>query len=445
MTTRLYRWLSTTTMVGLLAGVASQARAYPTDQYERTHIRRLPWQQKNDAGPRSGRKSPPGGQWTSDRIQLRMTGVGRDFDLTVDTPKDPELQKGLEDILRRASWKKYNVAILDITNPAAPRYAAVNETDQQTPGSVAKLLVAAGMLQELKDRFPDDIAKREAILRDTMVAADEWCMPNSHEVPVVKPDRVSVRRVLMGDTFSLWEWMDHALSPSSNAAGTIIWREATLMHLLGASYPPPAPKREPALWKTWSRQEFTDAAFSVVDKPIVDAGISPEDFNLRLFFTKGASKYIYSKSSRSSPLALVQWMLRMEQGRIVDEFSSLELKRMLYLTRRRVRYVDSPALKDSAVFFKSGSLFECVPEEGYVCGKFRGNKTNVLNAITGVETPMPAVSTPSPDATLMASVGPEPAPPVVYIVAVMSNELKRSAASDHARLATEIHQLIMPH
>ena len=31
----------------------------------------------------------------------------------------------------------------------------------------------------------------------------------------------------------------------------------------------------------------------------------------------------------------------------------------------------------------------------------------------------------------------------VYVVAVMSNELKRNAASDHARLASEIHALVV--
>jgi hypothetical protein len=30
-------------------------------------------------------------------------------------------------------------------------------------------------------------------------------------------------------------------------------------------------------------------------------------------------------------------MLRLEQGRVVDEFSSREIKRMMYVTERRIR------------------------------------------------------------------------------------------------------------
>ena len=177
----------------------------------------------------------------------------------------------------------------------------------------------------------------------------------------------------------------------------------------------------------------------------------------------------------------------MEQGKLMDEYSSLEMKRLFYLTRRRVRYVYSKALNDSAVFFKSGSLYKCQPEEGFECGKYRGNHTNVLNSIVTVETPRSKVvevtakdastkaadlgtntqkgpvsvakkSDPSAKVSVAGAekVNPEGAsaektatlsktvelPPLVYIVAVMSNELKRNASFDHALLAGEIHQLV---
>ena len=166
---------------------------------------------------------------------------------------------------------------------------------------------------------------------------------------------------------------------------------------------------------------------------------------------------------------------------MVDEFSSLELKRMLYLTRKRIRYGVSPALNDSAIFFKTGSLYKCKPEEGFRCGAYRGNDVNVLNALIVVETPEPppepepetaedaeasktAAATKvteaakadeprkTPEATKAADAAqakPQapaavtiPEPKWVYLVAVMSNELKRNAATDHMNLATAIHELV---
>jgi len=416
---------------------ARPAAAYPTDETARTGIRRLAWQHAVDAGERSGRKDPPGATWPSARIELKMLGA-RDFRLNAATPKDPELQAGLEAILKREAWRHYTLAVLDISDPLRPRYAAVQEQEQQTPGSVAKVLVAAGLFQALKDRFGDDLAAREAFLRGVKVTADEWAMPNSHEVPVVNGEQVSVRPVRLGDVFSLWEWLDHALSPSSNAAGTMMWREATLMGLLGADYPPPA--YDAALFAHWEKPAFTAAAFRTLDRPLADAGLDPETFKLRLFFTKGPSRFLANEESRVSPLALVQWMLAVEQGRMVDEFSSRELKRLLYLTRRRIRYAKAPELDDAAVFFKSGSLFQCKPEPGFTCAQYEGNEVNVLNALVEVEIAPPPSAAP-------ATAGPPPvgAPlrPLVYIVAVMSNELKRNAADDHARLASLVHKLLL--
>ncbi len=410
----------------LCVALPTLAHAYPTDQYERTKIRRLVWQHEVDEGVRHGRKTPEGARWPASRITLKMTDAGKSYRLTTETPKDPQLQQGLEKILRKRLWHKYHVAILDITHPDKPRYAAVGESEGQTPGSVAKILIGAALFDAVAKRFPNDIAAREAFLRNTMVAADDWAMPNHHEVPVVwgdKLEHVSIRPVRTGDTFSLWEWVDHALSPSSNASASMVWREVTLMNLLGADYPPP--KRDRDLWARWDKQAFSDAAFAAVDAPLKNAGIDPATFSLRLFYTRGAGKYIHGDSSTVTPLALVQWMLAVEQGRMVDSFSSLELKRLLYLTRRRIRYAKAEVLKPFAVFFKSGSLFRCAPEEGYHCAQYEGNVVNVLNALVEVET---------------APV--EGKPTRVYIVAVMSNELKRNAAEDHQDLAGSVHALI---
>ncbi len=62
-------------------------------------------------------------------------------------------------------------------------------------------------------------------------------------------------------------------------------------------------------------------------------------------------------------------------------------KRLIYMTQRRIRYASSPALNDAAVYFKSGSLYRCKPEEGFVCRKYEGNVENLMNSVAIVESP----------------------------------------------------------
>jgi hypothetical protein len=54
---------------------------------------------------------------------------------------------------------------------------------------------------------------------------------------------------------------------------------------------------------------------------------------------------------------------------------------------RRIRYASAPALKDSAVYFKSGSLYSCSEEEVFSCGKYMGNNKNYMNSVAIVESP----------------------------------------------------------
>lgn len=416
-----------------------------------------------------------------------------DLRLDASTPRDAKLEAGLRALVSRVPFKSYNVVILDITDPAAPRFAAVRENEALLPGSVAKLLIAAALYRELRQRFPDSTAAREAFLRATRVTADDWALPNVHEVPIVDGDNVVYRPVRVGDTFTLWEWLDHMLSASSNAAASMMWREVTLMSLLGSEYPPAS--RGAELWQRFDCATFSQAAFAAVDAPLLDVGIDPATFELRLFFTKGAGKYVDSGATKVTPLALAQWLVAVEQGRMVDAYSSLELKRMLYLTRRRVRYAQAPELTDAAVFFKSGSFYQCAPEAGYECQAYAGNVVNVLNALVEVELPSPpapvmtaaptpapaagvgttggvaplpaaptaSVAIPSAGASAPTVVTPSPATPVApppsavappaspptpkprpltYIVAVTSNELRHDSNNNHGLLASYVQQLL---
>ncbi len=72
----------------------------------------------------------------------------------------------------------------------------------------------------------------------------------------------------------------------------------------------------------------------------------------------------------------------------MEAWSSLEMKRFLYTTKRRCVCAPEPA--KAAVYFKSGSLFRCVPEEGFKCVKYMGNAQNAMNSVIIVESCRPS-------------------------------------------------------
>jgi hypothetical protein len=119
----------------------------------------------------------------------------------------------------------------------------------------------------------------------------------------------------------------------------------------------------------------------------------------------------------------MRFILLMEQGKLVDIFSSREIKRLLYMTERRIRYASAPALYDSAIYFKSGSLYSCKKEPGFKCKKYHGNVKNYMNSVAIVETP--------------AGVN-----RLHYLATLISNVLYKNSAVDHQTLATYIHRLI---
>ena len=92
----------------------------------------------------------------------------------------------------------------------------------------------------------------------------------------------------------------------------------------------------------------------------------------------------------------------------------------MYVTERRIRYASSPILRDSAVYFKSGSLYSCMPEPGFVCQKYHGNKRNYMNSAAIVETPAGQDQ-------------------LYYLTALLSNVLRKNSAADHQEVARAIH------
>jgi hypothetical protein len=153
-------------------------------------------------------------------------------------------------------------------------------------------------------------------------------------------------------------------------------------------------------------------------------GLDPGHLYHGSLFTRAGREAVPGAGSVATTRELVRYLLRLEQGRLVDGWSSRELKRLLYLTERRIRYAAQPALDDAAVVFKSGSLYSCRPEPGFECGKYRGNVRNFMNSIAVVEQERG-------DGTRLH-----------YLVAVLSNVLRKDSAETHRALAAELHELV---
>ena len=209
------------------------------------------------------------------------------------------------------------------------------------------------------------------MLRETILTADRFVHRDGKTVPFFNQgdERIVSRRLEIGDKFNLWEWLDHMLSVSSNAAGSMVWKEAMMIRHFGPLYPTRA--AEAAFLKETPKTELGELALETNEMPLQAAGLDTDKIRIGTFFTGNASSTIPGTGSYACPNELMRWLIKLEQGKLVDEWSSLEIKKLLYFSRPRYRYASSPALNKAAVFFKSGSLFECKPEAGLQVPRLR--------------------------------------------------------------------------
>ena len=77
------------------------------------------------------------------------------------------------------------------------------------------------------------------------------------------------------------------------------------------------------------------------------------------------------------------------------------------------------------MYFKSGSYYSCTKEEGFSCGKYKGNRINNMNSVAIIESP----SADSKDQKR-------------YIVTLMSNVLRQNSAWDHSRMGAAIEKAV---
>jgi hypothetical protein len=212
------------------------------------------------------------------------------------------------------------------------------------------------------------------------------------------------------------------MSASSNAAASTVIRELMLMANFGKKYPVGA-KEGDDFFKTTPRPKMAELLTRSLVEPIGRNGLDPGALRQGSFFTSKANRVVPGVTSYATPRELVRLLLKLEQGKIVDAFSSREMKRLMYMTQRRIRFASSPALNEAAVYFKSGSLYRCRPEPGFTCRKYEGNVENMMNSVAIVESPADEFR-------------------LHYLVAVMSNVLKKNSAAAHQTFATRLHRLI---
>ncbi|GAA3597622.1 hypothetical protein Q4Q39_20315 [Flavivirga amylovorans] len=394
---------------------------YPIDGYQYSGIKRLKRLQLALSGDLPDAKLPAGAYKSINDIKLNLLSQKQYSSQDV-LVEDEMLQKKINALFPRLD-KSYSVTVLDITNAEKLRYAQQNETRGYQPGSVGKLVVVTALFDQLAKIYPNDYNKRVELLKSKMVKGGNWVLTDEHTIPVfdIATNKLVKRQAVASDVFSLFEWADHALSVSNNGAASVVWREALLMAAFGDKYPTMTQEDADAYFKKGPKNDITDLAIKVANEPLRKLGITEDEWRLGTFFTRGVNPYVGSKGgSIGSPLGLMKWMLQLEQGKVVDEKSSLEIKRLMYMTDRRIRYAQAPELRDAAVYFKSGSLYKCDKTKDASCGKYKGNVFNYMNSVAIVE----------------HSDGSN------YMVCLMSNVLSKNSAGDHLALASKIDKAI---
>ena len=395
---------------------------YPIDGYSHTGIKRLKRLERIKSGEIKDVSNLPAGAFKS-YMDIELNLLFKKNDSVAQFLKH---DKGFQDdisSLFRGLDRSYSLAILDISDVENLRYAHRNETLGYQPGSVGKIAVLVGLFDQLAKIYPNDFEKRLELLRNKSVKAGVWGLTDEHTIPIynIETNKLVKRQVIASDVFTLFEWADHMMSVSNNGAASILWREVLLMAAFGEKYPNLTQEDSDEYFKTTARKELTDLGNDVVNLPLRNLGITHDEWRLGSFFTKGANTHVGDKGgSIGTPLGLMKFLIQLEQGNVIDEQSSLEMKRLMYMTDRRIRYAQAPSLKEAAVYFKSGSLYKCDRSKGEACGKYMGNVTNFMNSVAIVEHPDNCK----------------------YIVVLMSNVLRKNSATDHMMLASSIDKVI---
>ena len=416
------RWLYVTAAI-LFAMISGRLMAYPLDGYNDTGITRVEAARLAHEGLiKSIIKQTPGALLRTRQVDIRL----RDYPEFELPAVDPLLSKQIQALLGDNA-DRYGVTVLDLSDLDNPRYAEWRGDYRQNVGSVGKLLVALGVFQALKDAYPDDTdgSARAAVLKNTIVTADDFSQRDHHTIRVFDPNTQVLDRHVMqvGERANQWQYLDWMLSVSSNAAAAMNQRQGMLLHEFGKEFPIPDEAIE-TFFKQTSHKELTALYQQTFWNPVTSNGLDLDQIRQGSFFTAtGKHKVNGGGLSYATARQLMEYLLKLEKGQLVDDWSSTQIKRLLYMTERRIRYASAPILKDAAVYYKSGSLYSCKKEEGFHCGAYKGNVRNFMNSVAIIEAPAQERD-------------------LYYIVVLISNVLRQNSAQDHQNLATEIHKIM---
>jgi hypothetical protein len=406
----------------VLLGWSCVTAGYPLYGSEERGILRLQQARLAHEGIIPGRQKLSGELLPLEAVDLRLLQAKQ---LKLPAP-DPGFTTAVRALLGHDS-EGISLSILDLSDAGLPRYAGYRDTVMFHPGSIGKLVVAAALFQALADAWPDNLEKRLGILRDTRIVANELVIGDEHKVRLWDPESQTLTRrpLQTGDSATLWNWLDWMLSASSNAAASVCMQQTLLLAHFGKQYPVSDAAAQRFLNET-PKQELSRLLQRSLQGTLQRSGIDTAQFSQGSFFTQAGKTQVPGVGSHANSRELVNFLLRLEQGRIVDEFSSRELKRLLYVTEQRIRYAASPALRDAAVYYKSGSLYACSAEIDGACPQFRGDRINIMNSVAIVESPAGE-------------------PRYYYLVSLQTNRLHQDASRLHWALATRLHDLIQAH
>jgi hypothetical protein len=308
-----------------LLAASTTASAYPLDGYESTGISRLLHQRWVQEGKIDGKKRPSGELMPLEMIRLKM----QERDSFRLPPADSQLSAAMKKLLGQHA-NRYGVALLDLSDPEQPRYAQWNGTLRQNVGSVGKLLVALGILQALADVYPNDIEARQKVLREAMIVADGFSVYDHHSVRMfdAQTETLTRRPLHEGDTASMWTYLDWMMSPSSNSAAGMLQKHLILLSHYGTAYPV-SRDEERRFFKDTPRKQLSEIFADAIQTPITRNNLDLEQIRQGSFFTRGGKQRVDGPSSYATPRSLIQLLVKMEQGQLVDEWSSLELKRLM--------------------------------------------------------------------------------------------------------------------
>ncbi|MFC4691438.1 serine hydrolase [Dokdonia genika] len=397
------------------------AMVYPIDGYDTTGIKRLYRLQKMEMDSIGNKRIPNGAYLKLEDIKLNLLSRKRDS-LGAILVEDNDFARK---IARITPGGNYSLAVLDMTNPDSLKYAAHRENVGYQPGSVGKIAVLNGFFTELAEVYPDNFELRTGLMCNKRVKARYWGTGDHHTIPVydIDSDKLTKRQVVASDEFSLYEWADHMVSVSNNGAASVLYRETMLLDAFGRKYADLTEEEAENYFVETDRDSLTSQANRVVNQPLRDLGIAEDDWRLGGMFTRPAGKYVGREGgSLGTPKGLMKFLVALEQGNVIDEESSLEMKRLLYMTDRRIRYAHSNRLDDAAVYFKSGSFYKCDREKNPNCSDYAGNVFNYMNSVIIVEQPNGKK----------------------YIVCLMTNVLNKNSAGAHMYLASSIDKVVNP-